>query len=73
MSDEFQVILDLSPAAQVQLDRHSIDLARELQPNFPHCGYASAIKLTRLPHLVGKMSQLFSQQLLPSSDGSRLL
>ncbi len=35
MSDEFQVILDLSPAAQVQLDRHSIDLARELQRELP--------------------------------------
>jgi hypothetical protein len=35
MSDEAQIILDLSPAAQEQLDRHNIDLARELQRELP--------------------------------------
>jgi hypothetical protein len=35
MSDEVQIILDLSPAAQQQLDRYNIDLARELQRELP--------------------------------------
>jgi hypothetical protein len=35
MSDKVQIILDLSPAAQRQLDRHSIDLARELKREIP--------------------------------------
>jgi hypothetical protein len=35
MSDEVQIILDLSPAAQRQLDRQGIDLVRELQHEVP--------------------------------------
>jgi hypothetical protein len=35
MSDEVQIILDLSPATQRQLDQQGIDLARELQREIP--------------------------------------